>query len=716
MLARKLCSSTSEDQLRTCLWYPSRGRICWLGSLAMKSYDQRSIRNVALVGHNGSGKTTLAEALLFSCGAISRMGSTDEGTTVCDFEPEEAKHKMSVTTSWACFEHMGCKINLLDTPGYADFLHEAKRALEVADLAILVVSAVEGVEVRTEATWNMAKEMGVPRMIFLSKLDRDRASFDRVLGQLTDTFGAGIAPLELPLGEESSLQGVVDLLEDVAVLYEAGSPRNQEVPGEIASRVESVRETLIDGIVVADDSMMERYLEGEIPTKQELEAALAIGLAAGSVAPVVCGSSLARIGIDRLAEFIVELGSPPTRRASTQVNVGDHLQEIPCDPSGEPLASVFKTMVDPYVGRISLLHVRSGTLRPDAVLVNPRTRAEEKLHVLQALRGKESIPVGEAVAGDIVAVPKLGDVVTGDTLAPRSMPVSISYVPCDPPSLAIAIVPATKADEDKLMSSLHRLQEEDPALQVERTDETHQTVLKGMGDVHLQVTIEKLQRKFGVSVTTEPLAIPYRETITKPAEAEGKHKKQTGGHGQFGVATIRIEPLERGAGFEFVDEIVGGAIPKQFIPAVQKGIEEAMASGGVFGYPVVDVRARCLDGKYHPVDSSELSFKLAGALAFKEALAKADPVLLEPIARVEVRVPVEFQGDVMGDLNARRGRVVATDSAGSQQIIVALVPEAELVTYATDLRSLTASKGSFTMTHEHYEPVPAHLAAKLSRA
>jgi elongation factor G len=682
----------------------------------VKSFPSERIRNVALVGHGGAGKTTLAEALLYSAGAIGRMGRVEDGTTTTDYEPEELKRGISLSLALAPLEWQGHKLNLLDTPGYADFAADAVAALSVADLAVFVVSAVEGVEVQTASLWRVAAERGLPRMVFVNKLDRERASFERTLGQLREEFGAGVAPLELPIGEESAFRGVADLLSDVAVIYEDGVAREEPIPADMQATEHEVHDNLVEGIVVADDSLMERYLEGDVPSAKELEETLARGVAEAAVFPVVCGSATKRIGVDRLASLVCKIGPSPLQRPPVSVEAGGSVHEVRPDPAGEPLAVVFKTIADPYVGKVSLMKVLSGTIRPDISLTNPRSHADEKLHALFTMRGKEQDTVPEAPAGDIVAVAKLAHTSTGDTLAPKGTPVTVPMPPLPEPALSIAIVPKSKGDEDKLMTALHRLTEEDPALVVRRDDETRQTVLSGAGETHLAIACERLQRKFGVEVDTEDLKVPYRETITKPAEAEGKYKKQTGGHGQFGVANLRIRPLERGAGFSFVDEIVGGAIPRQFIPAVEKGVVEAMAQGGVFGYPVVDVEVTCYDGKYHPVDSSEMSFKMAGALGFREAMAKAGPVLLEPISELEVTVPAAYQGDVMGDLNARRGRLQGTESAASgEQVIKALVPTSELLRYAIDLRSITGGRGRFSARHSHYDVMPQHLADKVAK-
>ncbi|HEV2360810.1 MAG TPA: elongation factor G, partial [Acidimicrobiales bacterium] len=465
------------------------------------------------------------------------------------------------------------------------------------------------------------------------------------------------------------------------------------------------------------DELMERYLDGEVPSTKELETTLAHGIASATVFPVVCGSATKGIAIDRLADLICEIGPSPLDRPPAKVRAGDKESEVQPDESGQPLARVFKTVADPFVGKISLIKVLSGTLHPDVVLTDSRTRTEEKLHALQMLRGKEATPVAESHAGDIVAVAKLAEAQTGDTLAPKSMPV-VAESPAPPVSvLQVAVRPKAKGDEDKLMTALHRLQEEDVSLTLHREDETHQTILGGTGETHLQIVGEKLLRKFGVEIELDPVKVPYRETITQQAEAEGKYKKQTGGHGQYGVANIRIEPLPRGDGFQFVDAIVGGAIPRQFIPAVEKGIADTMVQGGHYGFPVVDVKVTCYDGKYHSVDSSEMSFRMAGSLGFREAMEAAGPVVLEPVSKLEVTVPAQYQGDVLGDLNARRGRVLGTETgADGEQVVVALVPTSELLRYAIDLRSLTGGRGRFVVGHDHYESVPSQIVDRIVKA
>jgi len=682
----------------------------------VKSYPTAKIRNVALVGHGGAGKTTLAEALLHRAGAITRMGRVEDGTTTCDFDPEERQRGLSLSLAVAPFEWRDHKINLIDTPGYADFLGEVAAALRIADLAVFVVSAVDGVEVQTEAIWRMAADLGVPRMVFVNKLDRERANFDSTLAQLRDRMGAGIAPLELPIGLEADFRGIADLLTDQAHVYDNGTPQVGEIPDDMEDLEHEVHDNLVEGIVVADDDMLERYLEGDVPRVEELERTLHDGMDASTVFPVVVGSATKEIGIDRLADFLVEIGPSPLDRPAT-VTAGDQEIEVAADTDGNPLAFVFKTVADPYVGQVSLFRVLSGIIRPDNHLTNSRSGADERLHGLLTMRGKDQEVANQLVAGDIGAVAKLTDTATSDTLAPKGTPVTVPAIALPEPTLAVAIVPRTQADEDRLAPALHRLQDEDPGLVVERIDETHQTLLWGTGETHLQITMEKLGRKFGANVDTEDVRVPYRETVTGSAKGvEGKHKKQTGGHGQFGVCVIDIEPTPRGSGFEFVSQVVGGAISKSYIAAVQKGIDETMGSGGVLGYPVVDVQVTLTDGKEHSVDSSEMAFKVAGRLAFKAAMDQAGPVILEPISRLEVTVPNELQGDVLGDLNARRGRVQGTELAvGGQSTIVALVPASEVQRYAIDLRSLTGGRGRFRATHDHYDPLPPHLIDAVRR-
>ena len=675
----------------------------------MKTYPTANIRNVALVGHSGSGKTTLVEALLARSGAIARIGRVEDGTTLSDTEPEEVKRRISLSLAVAPVEWEGCKLNFLDTPGYADFMGEVEAALSVADLAVFVVSAVDGVEVQTEVIWRRCVELGLPRMVFVNKEDKERADFHRVLAQLRDTFGSGFAPLELPIGEEAAFHGVADLLSDQAFAYEAdGKHHTEPMPPELEDEEHRVHDELVEEIVSGDDEQLERYLAGEVPTVEELERALAHEVVEGTEFPVVVGSALTGVGIDRLADFICRIGPSPVSRPVT-VRAGDQEVPVAAEDSGQPLAYVFRTIADPFVGQLSLFKVLSGTIKVDDHLVNVRSGTDERLHGLFHLRGKEQTPAPSLLAGDIGAVAKLTATHTGDTLAPKGSPVRVVAIPPPPAVLSFAVRPRTQADDDKLGGALQRLQAEDQALVVERNEETRQTLLRGVGETHLAVSLERLARKFGVNVDTEEVRVPYRETITGNAEAEGKVKKQTGGHGQFAVANLRVEPVGRGEGFSFVDSIVGGAIPRQYIPAVQKGIEDTMATGGVHGFPVVDVKVQCYDGKYHNVDSSEMAFRTAASVGFKDALSKAGVVVLEPVSLLTVRVPSSYQGDVMGDINSRRGRVQGTNTDGGFSEVSALVPTAEILRYAIDLRSMTGGRGSFTATHDHYDVLPSHL-------
>ena len=667
----------------------------------MKTFPTAKIRNVALVGHGGAGKTSLAEALLFAAGAIPRLGKVEDGTTVCDFDPEEQRRGISVSLALAPFEVDGHKVNLIDAPGYADFVGDLTAALEAADIALFVVSAVEGVEVQTEIAWKMAEQRGMPRAIFVNKLDRERASYSRTLDDLKDKFGAGVAPLQLPIGEEAALTGVVELLNDAAITYTGGSAAGTEgpIPGEMETEEHEVHDALVEGIVVADDDLMERYLGDEKIEIEELAHALAAGVATATVFPVLCGSATKLIGVDRLAKFLVAEAPAPT------------------GAEGSAGALVFKTIVDPYVGHVNLFRVVQGTIKHDDMLSNPRTKGDERMHQLFTMRGKEQDTVTEVSAGDIAAVAKLNDTMTGDTLVTKGTSLDIEAMTTPEPLLSVAIKAKSKGDEDKLANALHRLQEEDPVLRIERNPETHQTVLRGMGETHLSIALEKLARKFTVEVDTEDVRVAYRETISGTAEAEGKVKKQTGGHGQFAVAWLRVEPQERGAGNEFVDAIVGGVIPRNFLPAVEKGVHEAEESGGALGFPVVDVKVTCYDGKHHPVDSSEMAFKTASSQGLKEALGKANPILLEPVSELVVVVPEANQGDIMGDLNGKRGRIQGSASIGSGEVeISANVPTSEILRYAIDLRSMTGGRGRFSVSHSHYDPVPAHIVDKIVAA
>lgn len=688
----------------------------------MKSYPTDRIRNVALVGHGGSGKTTLAEALLVRAGAVLRAGRVDDGTSVLDTEPEAVKRRMTLGVTLAPFEWKASdgaeyKVNLLDTPGYLDFESEVVAALSVADLAVFVVSAVEGVEVQTERLWRLAAEMQLPRILFVNKEDRERADFHAVLDELKLAFGAGITALELPLGEAGALHGVVDVLSEAALEYEAdGTHHTEALPEAVAAEEHTLHDALLEEIVSGDDDQLERYLSGEVLSVTELERTLAQEVLQCSEFPVLLGSATTGVGVDRLADFICELGPSPAARTTT-VMAADRTIPVAADPAGEPLAYVFKTIADPYIGQLSLFKLLSGTIVADQHLLNSTTGIEERLHGLFHLRGKEQLPITEVVAGDLAAVSKLSNTHTGDTLTPRSAPVTMQRPVRDIPHYGVAIVPRTQADDDKLGNALARLQAEDPSLWVDRVEETHQTVLRGAGDTHVTVAIERLARKFGVQVDTAPVRVAYRETIAGTATAEGKLKKQSGGHGQFAVVNLKVGPLPRGAGFQFVDAIVGGAIPRNYIPSVQTGVEETMVKGGLHGFPVVDVQVEAFDGKYHSVDSSDMAFKTAASHGFKEALAAAGVVVLEPISQLTVTVPTAQQGDVLADITARRGRVQGSSTNDfGEQLVEALVPASELHRYAVELRSMTGGRGTFSVQHHHYDVLPTHLVEQAKQS
>jgi elongation factor G len=682
----------------------------------MKTYDAASIRNVLLVGHGGAGKTTLTEAFLFAAGATTRMGKVEDGNTVTDFEPEEVRRGISVSLALAPVEWGDVKINLLDAPGYADFIGDVKAAIRAADACLFVVSAVEGVEVQHEVVWELAVEAGLPRAFFINKLDRERASFQRTLDGLVQAFGTQVAPLQFPLGEEHDFEGVADLLSRKAYRYPSG-PKGEEGewPDDIAGKADPYREKLTEAVAEGDDALLEKYLEEGELSEEEIARGVKAGIAQATFAPVLCGSASHGIGVDRVAEFIAnEFPSPIDRPPVTVMTKDGQEQERPCDPGGPLTAFVFKTISDPYVGRITLFRVFSGRMRPDSSVHNATQGTDERVAQLFTMRGKDHESVSEIPAGDIGAVAKLSHTITGDTLSTKDAPVTLPALEAPEPLYALAVEPKTQGDEDKLSTALARIQEEDPTFRVERQMETHQTVMYGLGETHVDVMVERMKRKFGVEVTTAPAKVPYKETIRGKAQAVGRYVKQTGGHGQFGLCHLEVEPLDHGAGFEFVDKIVGGVIPNQFIPSVEKGVVKAMQEGVLAGYPMVDVRVTLFDGKHHPVDSSDMSFQIAGSMGMKEATQKAGIVLLEPIMDVDILVPESMTGDIMGDLNSKRGKVLGMEPTGTGKTRVrAQVPQAEMTRYPIDLRSMTGGRGVFTMRFSHYEEVPSHLADKV---
>ncbi len=682
----------------------------------MKAYDAPNIRNVLLAGHGGAGKTTLLEAMLFASGALTRMGVVEDGNTVSDFEPEEVKKGLSVSLAMAPVEWDGVKVNVLDAPGYADFVGDLRSAIRAVDAVLLVVSAVDGVEVQTEVAWELAVEAGLPRAILINKLDRERASFERTLEQLVRSFGTQVAPLELPLGEEHEFEGIADLLTRRAFRYASG-PRAEEGPwpDDISGKADPFREKLMEAVAESDDALIEKYLEQGELSEDEVVHGVKNGFAEARIAPVLVAAAGKPIGVDRVLQFIVEeFPSPIDRGPVTVLSKSGEEKERACDPSQPLAALVFKTISDPYVGHITMFRVFSGTVRPDSALYNGTKATEERVGQLFTLRGKEHETVAEASAGDIGAVAKLAHTTTGDVFSTKDDPITFAAPEMPEPLLAYAIAPKTKGDEDKLSTALARLREEDPTFRIDRSEETHETVAYGMGETHLEVMMERMKRKYGVEVTTSPAKIAYREAIKAPGKGTGRHVKQTGGHGQYAVASIEIEPLPRGTGFEYVDKIYGGAIPNQFIGSVEKGLVKAMQEGVISGNPLVDVRVTLVDGKFHTVDSSDMAFQLAGSLALKEAAQQAGVVLLEPIVELEIVVPEDHTGDIMGDLNSKRAKIQGVDSAGvGKQQVKALVPQAEVARYAIDLRSLTGGRGAFTMHFSHYEEVPSHLADRI---
>jgi elongation factor G len=670
---------------------------------------------VALVGHGGSGKTMLAEALLYAAGATTRMGKIEDGTATTDFEPEEHAHQISVSLGIAPIEWNGNKINVIDCPGYADFVGDVVSALRVCDAAIFVVSAVDGVEVQHELIWDMVEDLGLPRLIVINKMDRERASFSNTLSQLRNAFGTKPFPLQIPIGEEHNFNGVVDLLKMQGFAYDQATPKGttQDIPGDVQSQVDEYRGQLVEAAAEGDDALLEKYLEEGDLDEKEIASGLSGAVAAGTTAPVLVSSATHLVGIDLVADTICSLVPSPLERAElTGTSKPGADDEVTRKPSpSEPLSTfVFKTISDPYVGKISLFRVFSGSVRPDHHAQNATRNSDERIAQIFYFIGKEHVNAPEIVCGDIGAVSKLAHTHTGDTLSDSKAQIVLPQISFPVPVLSVAVAPKSHGDEDKLMSALARLLEEDPVLRVERRAETHQTVVSGLGEAHIGVVLERMKRKFGVEIDQLPLRIPYRETIKGKAQYESRYVKQSGGRGQYAVAHLEVEPQPEGGGYEFVNKITGGAIPQNFIPSVDKGVRGALQEGVLAGYPVVDVKVTLYDGKFHTVDSSDMAFQIAGSIGFKEAAKQAALTLLEPIMEVEIRVPEAMLGDIMGDINSKRGRILGTEQdRRGYQIVRAQAPLAEMARYAIDLRSMTGGRGSFTMEPSHYEEVPQHL-------
>lgn len=684
----------------------------------MKKYSTDRIRNIALISHGGAGKTSLTEAMLYDSKAINRLGRVDNGNTVTDFDPEEIKRSISISTGIAPVEWRDCKINVLDTPGYFDFVGEVKAALHVADAAVVVVCAVSGIEVGTELVWNYADEHELPRLVVINKMNRENANYYKVVEDLRETYGTHVVPLYVPVGKEDQFSGVVDILRNKAYTFKDGGRTVEEtdVPADVAEQMEEYRIQLIEAIVEQDDELMMLYLEGEEVPDAELEAGLRKAVMGGSVVPILCASATENIGIQPIMDTIVELlPSPADVPAVKALKPGtDEEVELKADAKGIPAAMVFKTMADPYVGKISIFRVYSGAIKSDTQYYNTNRETDERLGGLFVIRGKEQESVNELVAGDIGGVAKLSVTGTGDTLCDKNNPVQFKPIEFPEPVISMAVVPVSQGDEEKIGSGLARLQEEDATFIAQRNIETGENIISGMGDMHLEIIKSRLSEKFGVQVELSIPKIPYRETIRKKVKSEYKHKKQTGGKGQYGHVIIEIEPLhDEEKTYEFEDKIFGGAVPRQYIPAVDKGIQETLNEGALAGYPVVNVKVTLLDGSYHSVDSSEMAFKIAASQAFKKGFLDANPILLEPILNVEVIVPEEYMGDIMGDLNKKRGRILGMEPRGRSQVVKAQVPQAEMAKYATELRSMTQGRGLFKATFSHYEEVPAHLAEKI---
>lgn len=684
----------------------------------MGRVETAKIRNVGIVAHGGAGKTTLAEAILFDAGATSRLGKVEDGTTVTDFDEDEIKRRMSISSALAFCEWKGHKLNLVDTPGASIYLTDTRNCLRVLDSALVVVSSVSGVKVQTEKVWSFAESGNKTRVIFINKMDQEQADFFRVLEDVRKNLCSIATPVQLPIGAEASFRGIVDLIRMKALTYQGGGTGKSsegEIPSDLKPKAEELRAALMEAVAESDDKLLERYLEAGTLSAEELKAGLKRGVLGGRVVPVLCGSALKNIGIQPLLDLLTDVCPSPADRPAVEgldPKSGERLTRESSEDA--PFSAlVFKTITDPYAGKITLFRVYSGLLSSDSTVYNVSKGSKERIGQVVLLRGKNQVQVPALGPGDLGAVVKLKETGTGDTLCDERNPIRLQPMEIPSPIIEYAIMPKTKGDEEKMSVGLQRLREEDPSLQVRRDPQTKEIILAGMGKAHLEIAIDRLKRKFGLEVQMKTPRVPYKETIHGRVEVQGRHKKQTGGRGQFGDCWIKLEPLPRGGGYEFVNQTVGGAIPRQYIPAVEKGIVEAMEEGVLAGYPVVDVRVTVYDGSYHTVDSSEMAFKIAGSLAFKKGVLQANPGLLEPIMTVEVAVPDESMGDVIGDLNSKRGRVLGVETKGKGQVIKAQVPLAEMLEYATQLKAITSDRGDYTMEFSHYDELPPHLKERV---
>jgi elongation factor G len=684
----------------------------------MKVYDASAIRNAALVGHTGAGKTQLTSALLFDAAMVNRLGQVDDGTTVTDFDDEEIARKHTLSASLAYVEWNRLKINLIDTPGMGNFLSDARAALRVADAALVVVDAVAGVMVQTEKSWAVAEELGLPRLVVLNRLDRERASLDRALASLHESCHRAIVPIQLPIGEEKDFRGVVDLVTRKAYLFKtdgSGAVTEAEPPADMAGAISAARDALVEMVAESDEKLMEVFFEKGSLSDEALLAGLRSATLRGAVFPLVCTSATVNIGGPQLLDAIAAYLPSPLDRPFRAIDGSGSPVTVATTEDPPTAAFVWKTIADPFAGHISMFRVFTGVLKADSTVQNVARDAQERLGHLMLLQGRAQTSVPEVRAGDIGAVAKLKATRTSDTLGDKGA-ATFPPIKFPEPVLSYAIEPKSRGDEDKISASMHRLEEEDPSIAYTRDADTKELHLSGQGQLHIEVTVAKLKRRFGVDVNLKPPRIPYRETIKASTEAHGRHKKQTGGHGQFGDCKIRVEPLPRGSDFQFEDDIFGGAIPRQFIPAVEKGVQDARVRGHLAGFPMVDFKVTVFDGSYHDVDSNEMSFRMAGSLAFKDAMTRARPTLLEPIMDVEVYAPSDYAGDLMGDLNSRRGRIAGMDTRGTTTVIKAQVPMSEMLTYEQHLTSATGGRGSYHMEYSHYDEVPAPIQTKIVAA
>ena len=687
----------------------------------MTKYGINEIRNIALVGHGDSGKTSLTEAILYDSKMITRLGNIGQGNTTTDYDPREIKKGITINSAFAFLNWKNCTINIIDTPGYLDFITDTKSSLRVVDNAVLVICGVSGVEVQTEKVWDFAEEYKIPKTIFINKMDRERADFYRTKDMINKIFGSSAVSVQLPIGKEDNFRGVVDLIKMKARIYEKSNGerpvfKEQEIPQDMKEEVKSYRNQLVEAVAEFDDEILMKYLDGETLSEDEITSCLKIGIRERKIVPILCGSATMNLGIESLMDFVCEYLPSPAEMPPVSAKNGDNTtEELIENITDAPFSAIiFKTIADPYVGNLTYFRIYSGKLSGDSSILNSSKNVENKVGKIYKMQGKNQNIISEICAGNIGAVAKLKNTTTGDTLCDKNKPVIFEKIEYPEPIMLLAISPKTKGDEDKLSTALSRITDEDPTVKVYRDDDTGETILAGMGESHLDVVIDTMHSKFGVEVDRTTPKVGYKETIRKNVKIEGKYKKQSGGRGQYGHCWLELKPLGRAKGFEFEDKIVGGVIPRQYRPAVEKGVIGAMKTGVLAGYPTVDMKAIVYDGSYHPVDSSEMAFKVAGSMAFKKGAVKADPVLLEPIMDIEVLVPKEYMGDIIGDLNSKRGKIMGMEETiKGKQMIKAKIPQAEIFKYAIDLRSMTQGRGNFSLKFSHYEEVPANIAQEI---